>query len=113
MIARIWHGKTAASHLETYSDLLTRLAVPDYRSTEGFRGLTFLRRVEGNEAHFELITYWEDINAIRNFAGENPEKAKYYPEDKEFLLDFEENVRHFEVFASVGGSGIDHALFGS
>ncbi len=102
MIARIWHGKTAASHLEAYSDLLTRLAVPDYRSTEGFRGLTFLRRVEGDEAHFDLITYWEDINAIRNFAGEDLEKAKYYPEDKEFLLEFEEKVRHYEVFASLG-----------
>jgi heme-degrading monooxygenase HmoA len=101
MIARIWHGKTAASHFEAYSDLLTRLAVPDYRSTKGFRGLTFLRRVEGSEAHFDLITYWEDMDAIRNFAGEDLEKAKYYPEDSAFLLEFEEKVRHYEVFQSL------------
>jgi heme-degrading monooxygenase HmoA len=106
MIARIWHGKTAAADLEAYSDLLTRLAVPDYRSTEGFRGLTFLRRVEENEAHFELITYWEDMEAIRNFAGEDVEKAKYYPEDKAFLLEFEEKVRHFEVFQLLKNPGL-------
>jgi heme-degrading monooxygenase HmoA len=99
MIARIWHGKTAASQMEAYSEFLTRMAIPDYRSTQGFQGLTFLRRVEGDEAHFDLITYWESMNAIRNFAGEDPDKAKYYPEDKTFLLEFEENVRHFEVFA--------------
>jgi len=101
MIARIWHGRTASSHLEAYSELLHRLAVPDYQKTEGFRGLTFLRRVEGEEAHFNLITYWENLEVIRNFAGFDLEKAKYYPEDKDFLLEFEEKVTHYEVFASV------------
>ena len=101
MIARIWHGRTAASHLEAYSDLLHRLAVPDYQKTKGFRGLTFLRRVEGEVAHFNLITYWEDLEVIRNFAGQDLEKAKYYPEDATYLLEFEEKVTHYEVFASV------------
>lgn len=101
MIARIWHGRTAASHLEAYSELLYRLAIPDYRKTKGFRGLTFLRQVKGEEAHFNLVTYWEDLEVIRNFAGDDLEKAKYYPEDKDFLLEFEEKVEHYEVFASV------------
>ena len=39
------------------------------------------------------------MEVIKNFAGENFEKAKYYPEDKIFLLEFEENVTHYEVFA--------------
>lgn len=101
MIARIWHGKTDAAHLEAYSELLHRLAIPDYRGTAGFRGLIFLRRVEGKEAHFNLITYWESLDMIRNFAGEDLEKAKYYPEDDDFLLEFEEKVMHYEVFAAV------------
>jgi heme-degrading monooxygenase HmoA len=101
MIARIWHGRTAAAHLETYSELLHRLAIPDYQKTEGFRGLTFLRQVKGGEAHFSLVTYWENLEVIRNFAGDDLEKAKYYPEDKDFLLEFEEKVEHYEVFASV------------
>ncbi len=101
MIARIWHGRTAALHLEAYSELLHRLAIPDYRKTEGFRGLTFLRQIKGEEAHFNLITYWEDWEVIRNFAGDDLEKAKYYPEDKDFLLEFEEKVEHYEVFASL------------
>lgn len=102
MIARTWHGKTAASQLETYSDVLTRLALPDYQATPGFQGLTFLRRVEGDEAHFYLITYWASMEAIRGFAGEDVKKARYYPEDREFLLEYEENVVHYDVFAAVG-----------
>ncbi len=49
--------------------------------------------------HINLITYWENLEVIKNFAGIDYETAKYYPKDKEYLLEFEEKVRHFEVFA--------------
>ncbi len=99
MIARIWHGRTKAEDFEMYSDFLIKRAVPDYKKTEGFIKLIFLRRKENGEAHFALITFWKDIDAIKKFAGEDCEKAKYYKEDKEFLLEFEEKVEHYEVFA--------------
>lgn len=100
MIARIWHGKTSAGNLEAYTAFLKQVAIPDYQKTEGFKGLSFLRHIKGDEGHFQLITYWENLNAIKNFAGEDFEKAKYYPEDDNFLLEFEEKVEHYEVFAS-------------
>lgn len=100
MIARIWHGRTAKSNYEAYSEFLKRIAVPDYERTTGFQGLRFLRTLLGNEAHFQLITFWENLEAIKNFAGDDYEKAKYYPEDKAFLLEFEEKVQHYEVFAT-------------
>jgi hypothetical protein len=37
------------------------------------------------------------MSAIEGFAGSDPERAKYYPEDEEFLLDFEPTVEHYEV----------------
>ena len=99
MIARIWHGKTIAANFEAYTTLLKKLAIPDYTKTEGFRGLTFLRNISNAEAHFTLITYWQNLEVIKNFAGEDFEKAKYYPEDNDYLLEFEEKVQHHEVFA--------------
>jgi len=99
MIARIWHGKTHSSNYETYTEFLKRTAIPDYSKTKGFKGLTFLRSVLNSEAHFNLITYWENLAVIKNFAGEDLEKAKYYPEDNDFLLEFEERVKHYEVFS--------------
>ncbi len=99
MIARIWHGRTKGEDYEAYTKFMREVAIPDYKKTTGFVKLTFLRRLEGEIAHFNLITFWEDLEVIRNFAGNDFDKAKYYPEDKKYLLEFEERVTHHEVFA--------------
>ena len=99
MIARIWHGRTKAEDYEAYTAFLKQQAIPDYRETEGFVRLVFLRNIKGEEGHFMLITFWENLEVVKNFAGEDYEKAKYYSEDKDFLLEFEEKVTHYEVFA--------------
>ena len=99
MIARIWHGRTSAKDYEPYTGFMKERAIPDYQQTDGFVKLSFLRRLEQEVAHFTLITYWENLEVIRNFAGQDYEKAKYYPEDEHYLLEFEEKVIHHEVFA--------------
>ncbi len=101
MVARIWHGKTSADDYEAYTKLLEQIAIPGYKETKGFEGLLFLRNIIGNEGHFKLITYWENYEVIKNFAGQNIENARYYPEDKNFLLEFEEKVQHYEIFAKL------------
>jgi len=101
MIARIWNGRTKTTHLEAYTQLMKDIAIPDYKKTPGFIKLSFLRSVENGVAHFKLITYWENLEVIKNFAGANYEIAKYYPEDEQYLLEFEEKVSHFEVFSEV------------
>ena len=100
MIARIWHGKTSIENFDAYTEFLKKVAVPDYQKTTGFKGLSFLRQIKNGEGHFTLITYWDNLEVIKNFAGQDIQKAKYYPEDNNYLLEFEENVQHFEVFAS-------------
>jgi heme-degrading monooxygenase HmoA len=100
MIARIWHGKTLASKGEDYKQFTMDAAIPDYQSIPGCLSLNFLYRVENDIAHFTLITYWDSIDSIKMFAGADYHKAKYYPEDKNFLLEFEEEVAHHEVFYS-------------
>ncbi len=101
MIARIWHGRTRARDFEAYSKFMQERAIPDYQNTEGFIRLVFLRNLKGDEGHFTLITFWENTEVIKNFAGEDYEKAKYYPEDQKFLLEFEDRVEHYEVFAEL------------
>ena len=97
MIARIWHGVTAAAKAGEYLDYLNETGVPDYQETEGNQGVYVLRRIEKDRAHFLTLSFWESIEAIQHFAGSNPERARYYPEDEEFLLDFEPTVEHYEV----------------
>jgi len=56
-----------------------------------------LERSAADAVHFITLTYWTNLGAIRAFAGEDVLKAKYYPEDQEFLLEFEPEVVHCEV----------------
>jgi heme-degrading monooxygenase HmoA len=99
MVARIGQGRTKAEDFESYTQFMKERAIPDYRKTDGFVKITFLRRLENDRAHFTLITFWKNLEVIKHFAGEDFEKAKYYPEDKKYLLEFEEHVQHHDVFA--------------
>lgn len=99
MIARILHGRTKKEDYEEYTNLMKSLAIPDYKNTKNFVNLTFLRRIENDTTHFTLITYWENLEVIKKFTGEDFKKAKYYLEDEKNLFEFEEKVIHNEVFA--------------
>ena len=63
-------------------------------------GRAMFRQEEGDRTHFMTLTFWKDRQAIAAFAGEPIERAKYYEEDKRFLLEFEPEVVHYEVFAA-------------
>jgi len=97
-IARIWRGRTPASKAADYLDFLHRKGLTGYRETEGNRGVDVLLRIDGEVAEFLLVSRWDGFDAIRRFAGPDPERAVYYPEDDEFLLEKEPTVRHYEVF---------------
>lgn len=97
MIARTWHGITEVSKADEYLNYLNKTGVAAYRTTQGNLGVYVLRRIDGNKAHFLLLTLWESEDAIKRFAGPNMEKAKYYPEDELFLLELEPTVTHYEV----------------
>ena len=99
MIARIWHGRVPSTKAEQYREFTTARAIPDYQSVPGNLKVYILERREGDVTHFITLTFWENLEAIKGFAGEAVETAKYYPEDKDFLLEFEPNVVHYEVVA--------------
>jgi hypothetical protein len=96
-IARIWRGRTPASRAAEYLHFLETKGFSGYRATPGNRGVQVLLRTEGDVAEFLLITWWDGYDAIRGFAGPDPERAVYYPEDDGFLLEKEPNVSHYEV----------------
>ncbi len=97
MIARIWRGETPAEKADAYARYLERTGLADYRATPGNRGVFVLRNIDGATAEFLLLTLWDSWDAIRAFAGPDPEQARYYPEDDEYLLGREPRVRHYEV----------------
>ena len=101
LIARVWHGVTAAARADAYADYLERTGAKDCRATPGNRGVYVLRRIKQDRAEFKFISLWDSFEAIRRFAGEDYEKAHYYPEDRDFLVELEPFVDHYDVIAGV------------
>ena len=97
MIARLWHGRVPTAKADAYLDYLNTSGLPDYRATPGNRGVTVLRRTDGDVTHFLLVTEWESWEAIAAFAGKPLDRARYYPKDDEFLLEREPTVVHYDV----------------
>jgi heme-degrading monooxygenase HmoA len=96
-VARLWHGAVPAAKGDAYAAYLRKTGVNDCRTTEGNRGVQVLRRTVGDETHFLFISFWDSLDAIRAFAGDDVERARYYPEDRAYLLELEPRVTHYEV----------------
>ena len=101
MIVRIWHGRTPRGVADEYAAFLARRAIPDYRAVPGNLEAGVYRRDEGDVTHFLTVSRWASEDAVRAFAGEELLKARYYPEDTGYLLEFEPEVQHFTVVGRV------------
>lgn len=97
-IMRLWHGEVAIRDADEYEKFMIERAAPDYGSVEGLLKLYFQRRNEDAAAHFLLVTIWDSLASIEKFAGAEPELAKYYPEDDDFLLAKEKHTSLYEIF---------------
>ncbi len=99
MIARIWHGRTPAEKADDYLEYVKRTGIAEYRSVAGNRGQYILRKIDddGDITDFTVLSFWESMDAVRAFAGAEPEKPVYYPEDEEYLLELEDEVAHYDV----------------
>lgn len=100
MIVRMWHGRVHPDNSSAYREFLRQRAIPDYQSVKGNINVKILERCEESATHFITMTMWESFDSIKAFAGEDIETAKYYPEDKDYLLEFEPTVVHYEVVGS-------------
>ena len=97
MIARTWRGETIPANAERYVRFLTENVFPSLKAINGHRGAYVLRRDAGEIIEFMVVTLWDSMQAIREFAGQNPEAAVVEPEARALLTDFDAHVRHFEV----------------
>ena len=97
MVARHWRGWTSAEDAERYVDYLNETGVPELAATPGNRGVQVWRRVEDGRAEFVVVSLWESSDAIRAFAGDDIDVARFYPEDDRFLLEREDTCKHYDV----------------
>jgi heme-degrading monooxygenase HmoA len=97
-VLREWRGVTPTAAKAAYISYLQRTGLGDYAATEGNRGVLLLARDLGSgRTEFTTLSLWRDIDAIRAYAGERPERARYYPRDGDFLEELVPEVSHHRV----------------
>lgn len=98
MVARIWHGWTLLENADAYEQLLRNMILPgiEKKGIAGYQGAHLLRREAGTEVEFVTICWFESMESIRAFAGEDPERSVVPPEARALLSRFDDRSRHFE-----------------
>lgn len=101
-VARIWHGRTPLAKADDYEKYLYSEGIAKIRMLPGNLGVHVLRRDEKDEADFLVVSYWPSRQAVREWAGEDIEKTRYLDKDREYLLELEPTVRHYDVIVAEG-----------
>lgn len=100
MIARIWRGWTKPENADTYEKLLQEEIFPSIaaKKVQGYKGIRLLRRnVDRHEVEFVTIMWFDSWQAVKQFAGEDYEKAVVPPKAQAVLLKFDERSSHYEL----------------
>jgi heme-degrading monooxygenase HmoA len=103
MISRIWHGWTASANADAYESLLKSeifIGIKN-RQIAGYRGIQLFRRNLNDEVEFVTVMWFDTIDAIRAFAGEDHEVAVVPAKARKLLLRFDRRSQHYEVRAEL------------
>ena len=101
MVVRMWKATSTTDRADDYIRHATKAVFPKIHAIRGYRGEYLLRRnVEGG-VELVVLTLWESMEAVRRFAGPDPNKAVVQPEARALLTSFDENVIHYEVIHRV------------
>lgn len=102
-ISRIWHGWTSLQDADAYETLLKSEIFQGIKSREieGYKGIYLFRRTHGDEVEFITLMWFDSIEAVRAFAGEDYEKAVVPEKARQLLSRFDERSQHYEVRAEL------------
>ena len=103
MIGRIWHGWTKLSNADAYEALLKSEIFVGIRERQiaGYQGIQLFRRDLGDKIEFVTIMWFDSLDAVRLFAGEDYEAAVVPPKARALLARFDARSQHYEVKAEM------------
>ncbi len=99
MISRIWHGYTTLANADAYETILKEEIFTGIqnRAIKGYQGIYLLRRDLADEVEFITIMWFDSLDAVREFAGDDYEKAVVLDKPRALLSHFDQRSQHYEV----------------
>jgi heme-degrading monooxygenase HmoA len=97
MIARVWHGFTMPENADKYEKMLRENILPGIGRVAGYKGAQLLRRNHKTESEFAVTTYFEDLQSVIAFAGEDYTKAVVEPEARKLLTRCNIRAAHYDL----------------
>jgi heme-degrading monooxygenase HmoA len=101
MIARIWKGAVRREDGDAYASYMQTTGIAGYTRTPGNRAALMLRRDVDDRCEFMMVTLWDSMETVTAFAGPEPDKAVFYPQDDRYLVERDLTVDHYEVATAV------------
>jgi heme-degrading monooxygenase HmoA len=100
MIARHWRGWTEPQDADAYERLLKEKVLPSLKEIEGYEGGYILRNPGPEQVEFVVINFFDSLETVKRFAGQNYNVAVFEPEARKLLKKIEPLATHYEVRAS-------------
>jgi hypothetical protein len=103
VISRVWHGWTTPANADAYEELLKSEIFKgiEGRRIAGYSGIHLFRRNLGKEVEFVTVLWFDSIDAVRAFAGDDYEVAVVPPKARALLSRFDARSQHYEVKAEM------------
>lgn len=97
-IVRMWRGVVRTEDRQRYVEYIERTGMREYRQTPGNQEAWMLSRDLG-DGRTEIVTLsrWESLAAIVGFAGDDIERAVFYPDDDAYLVEGDPTVSHYRL----------------
>ena len=102
MIARIWRCTLAQENVSAYLHYFEASVLPRVSRIDGFSHVSVLEQKADGDAELTLVSFWVTMDAIRAFAGDDPEAAVVPPAMQAMLKRFETRVTHHAVLLQAG-----------
>lgn len=99
MVGRIWRAWANADNADAYEHLLRGTILPELDAAEGCHGAYVLRRDQRDEVEFVVLHFFDSIDAVRKFAGDDYEAAVVPGPARKLLARFDATAQHYEVRA--------------
>lgn len=99
MICRLWRGWTSPENADAYEAIVRREVIPgiEARKIPGFRHIDLMRRDLGSEIEFQTLMWFDDLDSIKTFMGEDFSVSHVPLEARAVLNSFDDRAAHYEI----------------